>query len=178
MVGPKGSKTSRNHTYCCSQNSTTSNEQQCTLTSEASTSISSEEPSRATRSARSGPTRSCNTSWDHQQESGRDITTESNLPNTTPTRTLQPQICRRHSSHLRVTEAHDHHARRLHRSYDGTRPATSLHVSPNHLLFDIKVRKRQQGDSSRKMNIRPTEGKSKYFGQLITFKKKSRTSRV
>ena len=31
VVGPKGSKTSRNHTYCCSQNSTTSNEQQCTL---------------------------------------------------------------------------------------------------------------------------------------------------
>ena len=56
-----------------------------------------------------------------QQTSGTEVTS------------LQSQVRRRHVSHHRLTQAHDHHAGRPHHSYNGTRPATTHHEKRKNL---------------------------------------------
>ena len=77
------------------------------------------------------------------------------------------------STRKRVAEAHDHHARRPHHMYDGTRPATPRHENQNHLQYDIKARKRQTSRSyrqKRKLNtlVISTPSKAPYKLSLNT----------
>ena len=79
---------------------------------------------------------------------------------------LQFQICRRHSTHLRLTEAHNHCAGRLYHSYNGTRLKTQS--------ISSTTSKRGRGNTVavQGMNpaILPPKGKIKYLSQLITYK--------
>ena len=71
------------------------------------------EPSGETRSARSCSTHTFSTSRSHFLKSGTETTSESDLCRARPRREpLEPQVRRRHPSHQRLTQSHDHRARR------------------------------------------------------------------
>ena len=92
---------------------------------------------------------------------------------------LQPQVCRRHPCHPRLTQTreyharrphHDHHARRPHHSHNDTRLATAPHENKNRLQHDIKKPENVVAVQGMNIEVLPPEGEIKYLGQLTAFK--------
>ena len=136
-----------------------------TQTSNANTPTSSEEPSRETRPARSYFNPLLQYIMEPIAEKWKRCNHRVGLAapiRTSPTSDFQTTF---------FSSAHDHHARRLDHSYDGTRPTTPHNENQN-ITTATSKRGRSTTVAVRGMNIEflPPDGKIKCVGQLIILK--------